>query len=349
MAYAIGFSIRKAAYLADFTGEHVVRVTDSHDVEPTSRYYVWGSHALPAGVQPGQVTYVEDGFMRSCGLGAAFAEPLSWVFDQQGLHHCATKRTDLEAILSYADVGIQDLRRAAALRRRIVDSGLTKYNVGSKSWGGLPAVAEGRVKVLVVGQVPGDAAVTGIDSPIRTNHQLLVAARELNPDAFLIYKPHPDVVAGLRDGDDELGKGLADMVVSGPSIHQVLVHVDEVHVVTSLAGFEALLRGKRVVCHANPFYAGWGLTHDRFPIDRRKRRRSLDELVYLCLIAYPRYRSPTSRKPCAVEDVVQVLEERSSSMARMPRLIARMGLAAGRLLRTMGRTGAAVVAPEVSK
>ena len=68
---------------------------------------------------------------------------------------------------------------------------------------------------------------------------------------------------------------------------ELLAAVDEVHVLTSLAGFEALQRGKRVVTYGQPFYAGWGLTEDIYPVDRRTRRLSLDELVAGALIVYP--------------------------------------------------------------
>jgi len=58
---------------------------------------------------------------------------------------------------------------------------------------------------------------------------------------------------------------------------------------TSLAGFEGLLRGKRVVTYGIPFYAGWGLTDDRHRSERRTRKLILDELVAGCLLKYPRY------------------------------------------------------------
>ena len=58
---------------------------------------------------------------------------------------------------------------------------------------------------------------------------------------------------------------------------------------TSLAGFEALLRNVRVVCHGLPFYAGWGLTTDRVDCRRRTKNLTLDELVFGVLITYPRY------------------------------------------------------------
>jgi capsular polysaccharide export protein len=61
---------------------------------------------------------------------------------------------------------------------------------------------------------------------------------------FLIYKPHPDVVAGHRKGyiAEAVGRQFADKVVTDASISSLIAMVDEVHVNTSLAGFEALMR-----------------------------------------------------------------------------------------------------------
>jgi len=68
---------------------------------------------------------------------------------------------------------------------------------------------------------------------------------------------------------------------------------DVVHTMTSLTGFDALLRGKRVVVYGQPFYAGWGLTEDVLEegaaFARRQRRLSLDELVAGTLLRYPIY------------------------------------------------------------
>jgi capsular polysaccharide export protein len=81
--------------------------------------------------------------------------------------------------------------------------------------------------------------------------------------------------------------------------------VDEVHVNTSLAGFEALLREKPVSTYGVPFYAGWGLTTDLAPIPaRRTAKRSIDELVAAALLLYPRYLDPVTGLPCPAETVV---------------------------------------------
>jgi capsular polysaccharide export protein len=77
---------------------------------------------------------------------------------------------------------------------------------------------------------------------------------------------------------------------------RLLEAVDEVHVLTSLAGFDALIRGKPVTTHGCPFYAGWGLTRDFCePIARRGRLLKLDELVAAALILYPVYVSRVSK------------------------------------------------------
>jgi capsular polysaccharide export protein len=82
--------------------------------------------------------------------------------------------------------------------------------------------------------------------------------------------------------------------------------VDAVHVLTSLAGFEALLRGRAVTCHGTPFYAGWGLTRDLAPVPaRRGRALTLDALVAGVLILYPRYLDPVSGLPCPPEVLVE--------------------------------------------
>jgi capsular polysaccharide export protein len=132
--------------------------------------------------------------------------------------------------------------------------------------------------------------------------------RSANPDAFILYKPHPDVEAGHREGKiaDAVATNFADVVIRDISTAVVLAEIDELHTLTSLAGFEALLRGRRVVVYGRPFYAGWGLTVDLAGIDRR-RRLTLEELVAGALILYPRYLDPVTRLPCKPELVIERL------------------------------------------
>ena len=237
---------------------------------------------------------VEDGFLRSVGLGANWVRPLSWVVDRRGMYYDAGQPSDLETLLQTAPFDDALRARAAALRRAIAAGGITKYNVGRGEWS-RPAHAK-RV-VLVPGQVESDASITyGAAGGPRSNLELLRAVRAAEPDAYVLYKPHPDVLARKRrPGDSEAqAERHCDEVVTDVPIHRLFEAVDALHVLTSLAGFEALLRGRPVVCHGLPFYAGWGLTQDLRPHPRRTRRLALDELVAAALILYPIYVSRSS-------------------------------------------------------
>jgi capsular polysaccharide export protein len=190
-------------------------------------------------------------------------------------------------------------RRAHALIRKIRDAGLTKYNLS----GARPDLPAGQ-RILVVGQVEDDASLTQGGGAVRTNDGLMSAARAANPDAILIYKPHPDVEAGLRDGGSGSAE-LADLVVSQADVGYLLDNVDAVWTMTSLLGFEALIRGVPVTTLGAPFYAGWQLTEDRGEVPPRRRATpSLAGLVHASLIDYPRYIDPDTQKPCAVETAV---------------------------------------------
>ena len=307
MLFALGFSHWKRLPLRlCFSGRSVVFVSSLDAVPHGSTLVVWGAR-VPDGVEERalSVIRVEDGFLRSVGLGADLVRPVSWVVDEKGIYFDSTRASDLEFLLAQSEFGAELLARACALRRRVVALGLTKYNVGMQRW---TKPAEKLHVVLVPGQVETDASLAWGAPGIRTNLELLRAARAACPDAYLIYKPHPDVVAQLRarSSADDVAKTYCDEVVVDVDMGQLLMQVDEVHVLTSLAGFEALLRGKRVVCHGLPFYAGWGLTQDMLAIERRTRRLSLDELVAGALILYPRY---MSRHADALIEPEQALDE----------------------------------------
>ena len=141
------------------------------------------------------------------------------------------------------------------------------------------------------GQVESDASIRFGAPEIKSNLALLRAVRDAEPDAFLLYKPHPDVVAGLcRPGaGEQRAEDFCDQILTEGSMSAWFAQVDALHVLTSLAGFEALLRGVEVHCWGLPFYAGWGLSQDRLPCPRRGRSLSLDALVHGALIEYPRY------------------------------------------------------------
>lgn len=258
---------------------------------------------------------LEDGFLRSVGLGADLIRPLSLVIDNRSMYFDSSRPSDLEVLLQNHD--FDDLVcRAQTVREKIVRHGLTKYNTEAPVWQ-LPGTS--RKVILVPGQVETDLSIIYGSSPIRRNMDLLKAVRKANPYAYIVYKKHPDIAAGLRAQGVEDGDALCwcDEVVENVSIHTLLLAVDEVHVMTSLCGFEALLRGKSVTCYGQPFYSGWGLTTDVVPLERRSRKLTLDELVAGALLLYPKYFDYELDRQVSVEDVLERLrllkESRSCS------------------------------------
>jgi capsular polysaccharide export protein len=254
-----------------------------------STMILWGAAPAPADCPEGvNVVRLEDGFLRSVGLGADLIKPVSWVFDSSGIYFDATRCSDLELLLETTGFTTEMKTRAHCFRERIVSSCLTKYNVGSGEWkrpSGMHRI------ILVPGQVESDASIRFGAPGIATNMGLLRAVREANPDAHVLYKPHPDVLAGMRikGQDEDRALQWCHEQINNIPMGTLLPQVDELHTLTSLAGFEALLRGKKVTCYGQPFYAGWGLTTDILPIARRTRTLTLAELVSGALILYPTY------------------------------------------------------------
>lgn len=267
---------------------------------------------------------VEDGFLRSRGLGAELIAPLSLVLDDIGIYYDATRPSRLETLINASGKLDDGARlRAEALIDRIIDADLSKYNLPDQSV--LTDLPKGR-RLLVPGQVEDDASIRLGTQGFATNRHLLQAVREANPAAIIAYKPHPDVEAGLREGDVPDAAGIADVILDKTDPIAAIRAVDEVWTMTSLIGFEALLRGKRVTCLGSPFYAHWGLTDDRaLPIPRREARVDLAGLVHAALITYPRYFDPNTGLACPVEVIVDRLEHNDlPKPGRMNRSLAKL-------------------------
>ncbi|WP_413992047.1 capsular polysaccharide biosynthesis protein [Labrys okinawensis] len=254
---------------------------------------------------------VEDGFLRSVGLGRPGNQPISLAFDSKGLYYDASRPSDLEILLEAGHFPPPLLARAERLRESILAANLTKYNLSGDVHADLLTMAGTRRRLLVIAQVPDDQSIL-LGMPTQpSNMALLKFVRDTNPGAFVVFKEHPDLVSGRRSGRTEKAEVLrhADHYAVEGAASAWIDFADEVHVRTSLAGFEALLRCKPVTCHGAPFYAGWGLTRDHVRINRRTRSCSLNELVAASLIQYPAYLHPKLSLPMEAEDAVAWLAD----------------------------------------
>ncbi len=287
--YLVGFSLWKRAFMQAFC-QHLAeelcfvrkppkRLTGDEQV------LVWGCRypELTSAIR------VEDGFIRSKGLGSNLCRPSSLSLDPVGIYFDSRSPSGLEQLLNYQELTQSQLDRGEQLLTLLRQNKVSKYNVGAPEHFTPPA--DGRPLVLVVGQVDGDASILTGSPTIRSNEQLLWAVRAAKPEAHILYKPHPDVVAGNRAGAISTAclTECVDSQVLDISLTSLYPYVDELHTMTSLSGFEALVQGVKVTTWGQPFYSGWGLTTDAHPPARRQRQIPLAALVYLTLAAYPLY------------------------------------------------------------
>ncbi|MGC1495903.1 MAG: capsular polysaccharide biosynthesis protein [Sulfitobacter sp.] len=303
---ASGMRLWKRKPLQQFFGASKPIVFEDDPAKARNTDRPWMVWAGKAQIGHEDALRVEDGFLRSRGLGAELVPPLSLVCDDLGIYYDPSRPSRLEKwIEARAKLRPDQQLRAAKLIKSLTDSALSKYNLK----GALPdldGLPKGK-RILVPGQVEDDASILKGTDVVSRNMALLEATRQANPQAVILYKPHPDVEAGLRRGAID-ALGIADVVLDHSDPIPMLDAVDEVWTMTSLLGFEALLRGVPVVTFGAPFYAGWGLSDDRGDVPPRRRADvSIEGLVHAALIDYPRYFDPKTALACPVEVVVERL------------------------------------------
>lgn len=311
------------------------------ELDPEEQPVIWGmneSESFRATLRRlgKPIQRIEDGFLRSAGLGSNKTLAGSLVLEDEHLYYDATGPSRLETLLNETDFTSQLRSRAAALRHKIVEFGLTKYNLEGDA-PDLRALAEGRRIILLIDQVADDPSLRLCRSAARSLEDVARQVRLEQPDAFIVFKAHPDVVAGRRASAAGKAGDFADLTLAGSSIARLYDQIDEMHLISSLAGFEGLLRGVPVTAWGVPFYAGWGLTCDRVAEPRRRRRLDLDSLVAGALILYPRYCDPVSGVPCGVEDYIHALHTLPPGQTIVPPA-SRMERAKRRLRKLLPRT-----------
>lgn len=327
--FLFGFSVWKRKFMKPFLGENLnyisvfsknpLKSALKAGLDTNSLVYIWGKKEyleLQKWCDENSVNIirVEDGFIRSVGLGSDLTRPYSLVFDDVGIYFDTTSPSRLENILNYHKFSSSELEAAKKLKDILIDSKISKYNDDKD---GIISSKNGKKIALVIGQVEDDASVR-IGADGMKNIELLEQARLNSPNSHIIYKPHPDVVSGNRIGLVDIDQALkyCDEVLEGVSMPTLLDLADEIHTMTSTSGLEAILRGKRVICYGRPFWAGWGLSDDKKPQPRRYRSLSSDELVAGAYLLYPKYVHPINLKPCNASDLIFALQEQRAKLQK---------------------------------
>ena len=319
--YLVGFSLWKKAFLKSFLGGLARTIRFVKSSSKASRLakagdgvLIWGAkeydYSPPQGVR---LYRCEDAFVRGQGLGAELKRPQSLVLDRQGIYFDCSRPSDVEDAINNIALSSEQVLRGKQLRDRLVKQRISKYNLTGDSNDIFAEAQSGQTKVLVTGQVDSDASIRHGSLEVCSNHALLARVRSFAPNAYIVYKPHPDVVHAGRDGhipDKDVLK-LADRLVINNDIFDCIAQCDEVHVMTSLSGFEALLQNKIVHTWGCPFYSGWGVTVDHLHCERRQSRRSIDELVFYAYCHYSRYINWDTKRFTTPERLIKSLAKPS--------------------------------------
>ena len=326
--YAVGFSLWKRAFVKEFIGDMALEVRFCHSAKVARRLaaqskdnaiLVWGNNEfrLESWARRYDVAFwrMEDGFVRSVGLGADLRRPSCLVVDTQGLYYRAEQPSDILTLLNNTRFDETQRARGKALQEMLNAQAVTKYNLGYSDQVsgterlGIRQQAGGREIILVPGQYEADQSIQNSRGAVKSNLALLQATRTAYPEGFILFKEHPDLYSGVRPGalGETAALQYADLYVTHVDMHELLQECDRVSTMTSLTGFEALIRNRSVHVWGSPFYAGWGLTDDELEFPERTAKITTEELVYTALVLYCRCFSWVTRSEASPEQVIEEL------------------------------------------
>ncbi|NPA11420.1 MAG: capsule polysaccharide transporter [Epsilonproteobacteria bacterium] len=249
---------------------------------------------------------LEDGFIRSVGLGVEGYPAFSIVEDDAGMHYDANKETRIERILKEYDFKndtslMQTAKDALYLIKK---HKISKYNNAPLT---LPPLKKGK-KVLIIAQTAGDNSLKYGRAYEFDPKDIILSALDENPNSTVYVKIHPDALTGKRKSsiDVDLAKKYCEVITQNTNPIMLLEEFDKVYTQTSQMGFEAALLGKEVVTFGMPFYAGWGVTKDKLTNKRRIRKLTQLEIFAAAYILYSSYYNPYEKREC---DIIETIEE----------------------------------------
>lgn len=293
---------------------------------PTAEFIIWGMNlpSFAASFENPRI-YIEDGFIRSVGLGATHCPPFSLTIDRQTPYFNANQASDLECLLnSYSFAFNSDLiERSRKVMSQIISSGISKYNNSPTVDVNSVYGAKETKRILVLGQVEDDASIKFGCMKHYTNNDLVMVARLENPTAEIYYKPHPDVLARKRRelSDPNAVSHICKILNGNIALCDAFKTIDHVYTISSQAGFEALIRGIKVTTVGAPFYSGWGLTDDRQPMPRRNRVLTIEQLFAGAYLLYPTYYHPYQKRIINAEEAIQqIILMRNWELNKLPEI-----------------------------
>ncbi|MBF7044466.1 capsular polysaccharide export protein, LipB/KpsS family, partial [Campylobacter volucris] len=280
---------------------------------PTQRKKILNKLMQNFGKQP---FIIEDGFIRSLGIGLTKEEALSITLSGDTAYYDCKKISNFEKCLNsneiFSDKNISDAKKAISF---ITNNFISKYNDAKFLY---QTIGKHNSKVLVIDQRFGDASVEYGGASKEDFDIMLNDAVNDNPKSDIIIKRHPDAVKankGSYFSDDYIenyqNKDRLILIDYDVHPHELIMMCDKIYVVTSGLGFEALMYNKEVLCYGIPYYSGWGITIDKKKLSRRSKKRNLYEIFYVAYIKYSRYYSPKLNSQCTIFELMDyIVKER---------------------------------------
>ena len=260
---------------------------------------------------------LEDGFLRSVGLGVAGYPPYSIVYDDIGIYYDTTRPSRLEQLILATDtMPSETLAQAQQAMDFILQHHLSKYNHAPELSDDHPLRSPSKPEtVLIIDQTFGDMAIQYGGADASTFELMFQTALNENPQADIWVKTHPDVLCGKKQGylTQLAQQHRVHLLAEDINPISLLQNVDKVYCVTSQMGFEALLCGKPLTTFGLPWYTGWGVSDDRHPkIDslvqtQRRAPRNLLQLFAAAYLQYSRYLNPNTDEAGSLFDVIDYL------------------------------------------
>lgn len=257
----------------------------------------------------GELTLLEDGFIRSIDLNKSLIRSLSVVKDDIGIYYDATKVSRLEKILNTYDFKNDEklMLKAKEAIKLILDNNISKYNHSKNISDDFFEKKEN--KVLIIAQAEEDKSLKYGLTNNTSLEDLIKYALEENPDSTIYIKIHPDDILKNKFKEIKYNKRCKIIKEDINSI-SLLKHFNKVYTRTSQMGFEALLLGKKCICFGMPFYAGWGISEDRInTIKRRQRKLTIEEIFAGAYILYSEYSNPYLNKEIDIIEAINYLIE----------------------------------------
>lgn len=259
------------------------------------------------------LAFIEDGFIRSFDLGLSKEPGRSIILDDLAFYYDATKPSRLETILNDPqNISFINRLKARHAMKLIRTQRISKYNNTTEELPQGLAERSNRHRILVIDQRLGDASIAGALAS-EQNFLTMLQAAFARADAEVIVKIHPDaLVPGKASAISQVLSNYANdarlrIIEESVNPYSLFSSVDEVFVVASGMGFEALLAKKPVTCFGVPYYAGWGLTTDMVAVPRRSRKRNLEDVFFVAWMMLSRYVDPKTKKLISVQKATKIM------------------------------------------